>query len=78
MHDALGIDGRDSPRQRFHLRLAQLAVQRVKLAIDVADAHVVQIDQAQPANAGTGQRFDSPGADTAQPNYTNVSVPDSV
>ena len=75
MHDAVGVNGPHAPRQDFDLGLAQLAVQRMELAVDVADADIVQIHQGQLANAGAGQGFDRPRADPAQANDANMGAP---
>src|ERR1035441_2967858 len=75
MHIAVGINGSQAARQDLDLGLAELAVQRMELAVDVADANVIQIDESQLANAGHCQGFDLPGAnpdDTRDPLYQKM------
>src|SRR5204862_3110492 len=78
MNKAIRIDGQDAPGHDFHLGLAQLTINSVKLAVDVADANVIQIHQRKLPNTRTRQRFHSPGSDTAQTDDANMSSPKSV
>src|SRR5688500_13607943 len=43
-----------------------------KLPVNIADAHFVHIDQCECANPGSGECFDSPGADTTYSNDTHM------
>ena len=78
MHHTIGINGPHAPRHDFHLGLAQLAIQRVKLPVDVADADVIQINQRQRPDARPGQRLDRPRAHPAQADHANMRAPDTV
>jgi len=51
MDDAIGIDCFDSGGKDFDLWFAQFSVQRMKLAIDIADAKVIEIHQSQLSHA---------------------------
>src|ERR1035441_6547504 len=75
MHNAVGINGSPAERQDLDIRLAELAVQRMELAVDVADANVIQIDESQLANAGPRQGFDRPGANPAEANNAYMGAP---
>ena len=41
----------------------------MQLPVDVADAHVVEIDQGQPTYARTGERFHHPGTHAAKADH---------
>jgi hypothetical protein len=49
-----------------------------ELAIDVADANFIQIDQGQSADSSAGQSFDGPGTDTTNTEDANVRAAQTV
>jgi hypothetical protein len=71
-HAAAGIDGADAFGHDPDLGAAHGFGERVKLAVDVAGADLVQIHQRQGTQAGAGERFRRPGADTADADHADV------
>ena len=59
----------NSFRHDLHLGPSHRRIQRMQLPVDVADAHVVEIDQGQPTYARTGERFHHPRAHAAKADH---------
>jgi hypothetical protein len=71
---AIRVDGFYTRGQDIDFWLSELAFDGMKLAIDVADTNIVQIDQRETAEAGASERFDSPRADAAKTDHGHVGV----
>ncbi|MCY1426693.1 hypothetical protein D9M71_425190 [compost metagenome] len=63
MHRAVRVDPAQTLGHHLDLGLAHRAVQRVQLAVGVADADVIEVEQRNFANATTGHGFRRPGTD---------------
>src|SRR5690242_20598153 len=77
MDFAFGIYRFYAARHHIDFWFAKLRIQCVKLAICIADANVVEVNEGKLADAGTGESFDSPGTDTAKANDTDMRTGDS-
>ena len=60
--------------QHVYFGLANGAIQRVELAVDVGYTHVVQIDQRELANARACQRLYRPATYTADPDHDHMGM----
>ena len=72
MQGAIRVDEGDARGHDFHLGLAKFPGHGVKLAVDVADADIVEVHERERANAAAGERFDRPRADTADADHTDM------
>ncbi len=77
MHNAIGIYRFYAARHHVNFRFPKFAFQRVELAIGIADADVIEIDQRKRTDTGTSKRFDCPGTDAAKPNDADVGTGNS-
>ena len=66
---AARVDVGNALPQCLNLGQSQGAAQRLHLAVDVGLGHLVKIDQHQPRHTAARQRFDRPGAHTAQADH---------
>jgi hypothetical protein len=71
-HVALGIDAADAFGHDFNFRAAHIGIHRMKLAIHIAHADLIKIDERKPANSRSRERFDRPGADPTDSDDTDV------
>ena len=71
-HFAGGIDFRDAGFEHLDFGFADLAGERGQLAIDVADADFVKINQGQRPHATAGERLDCPRTDAAHADDADV------
>ena len=71
---ALGVDGTNARGHGADFGLANRAVHGVKLAIDVADAHFVEIDQGKLTDAAAGQGLNSPRTDATDAHDANMGL----
>jgi len=77
MDVAIGIYRLHAASHHINFWFPKFRIQRVKLAIGITDANVVEIDEGDLADAGAGERFDGPGTDATQADDTNVGMADS-
>ncbi|MNS84851.1 hypothetical protein D3C72_1186900 [compost metagenome] len=63
MHRAVRVDPAQALGHHLDLGFADGAVQRVQLAVGVADANVIKVEQRNLADATTGHGFRRPGTD---------------
>ena len=68
-YPSLWGNGPNPFRHDFHLGPSHRGIQRMQLPVDVADAHVVEINQSQPTYARTGERFHHPRAHAAKADH---------
>jgi len=66
MKRAVRVYGENPAGKHFDFGSAQFAIEGVDLAIDVADANIVHIDESQLADARAGERLYRPGANSAE------------
>lgn len=70
----LGIDEVDSPGQCDGLGLADGLGGGVDLPVGVGEAEIIEIDEGELPDAGTGEGFDGPRADSAEANDHDVAL----
>ena len=68
-HPSLWGNGPNPFRHDFHLGPSHRGIQRMQLPVDVADAHVVEINQGESTYPRTGERFYHPGAHAANADH---------
>ena len=61
MNGTFGVDGFDPLRHGFDFWFSNFSIEGMELAIHIADADFVQIDQRDGAKTGASQRFNRPG-----------------
>ena len=69
----VGVDVSQPCRHHLCLGLAQRGVQRGELAVEVAEADDIGIDQRHPPHTGTGYLFGSVGAYSAEADHQDVA-----
>ena len=76
IRDDLDLGGNQAAAlgQHIYFGLANRAIQRVELAVNVGDTHVVQIDQREFADARAGERLDRPATHAANPNHHHMGT----
>jgi hypothetical protein len=62
----------DASGHDFDLGPAEFAVEGVRLAVHVADADVIEVNQRQGADARAGERFDGPRTNAADSDHADV------
>jgi len=77
MDVALGINRFHAASHYVDFWFPEFAVQCVELAVGIADANVVEVDECQLTDAGTGESFDGPGTDAAKADGADVGLRDS-
>jgi len=73
-HDAIGIDELHAGGHGFDLGLPERAGERVELAIDVADADVVEVHKGELTDTGAREGFDGPRTDAANADDADVRL----
>jgi len=71
-NSAIGVDGSRAPRHRFGLGLANRTIERMDLAVHVAHANIVEVNERERAHAGAGQSFDGPRTHAADTHNADV------
>ena len=66
---ALRINIQDALLHHGDLGPADGARQGRQLAVDIAKAHFIEVNERERSDAASSQRFHGPGADAANPNY---------
>ena len=66
------MDEADALGEHVDFRTTDLAVERRELAVHVRDAHIVEIDQSESADAAAGECFDRPRADATDADDADV------
>ncbi len=74
MDDQLRVDGEQAFAHRLGFVAADVGAECLDLTVGVGDAHVVEIDECQRADAGARQRFRCPGADTADADHAGMTA----
>ena len=77
MKRTVRVYGENPAGKHFDFGSAQLAIEGVDLAIDVADANIVHIDESQLADARAGERLYRPGANSAETYDADVGIAQS-
>src|SRR5262245_24556263 len=69
MHVAIRINGPRPLRHYFDLRFAYFSIQCVQLAVHIADANFVQIDESEFADAAPRERLRRPRANSTDADH---------
>ncbi len=72
MHPTGRVDRADARGHLVDLRLAHGAVDGLDLPVGIGDADVVQVEQADLADAAARQGLGDPGTDPAEPDHRHV------
>ena len=67
-----GVDLQDAFVQGGYFGLAEIAGQRMQLAVYIRLGHIVQIDQCQRADAGARQSLDRPRTHAAHADHADM------
>ncbi len=69
---ASGMDGADPVREHLRLETSHRPVEREQLAVHIAEADLVEVDEGQAADPGTGEGFDHPRSDAPETDHADM------